>query len=208
VETLEQIKQQAEAAAKDVVQATSKVRLYVLIGILVIAAGVFCYKTFAGKPVESVKAFVPSVPAHGMDNAPLHVVTPSVAVKAIDKQVAAKKMDLPAEVVTDSRKELLSTAYVPPSEGGHTTATVLDTDSEISTTIVREEPRPWYELGGKAAMGAGFGISTKGGEVIAVRARQDLLRLWSVNLSAEGEADICTAGTFEGRAMIWGEYRF
>jgi len=160
----------------------------VFICVLAVGAMLVAWKVFLyDKPVKSGK-YETAAPAKGMAEAPKHDVVLQVPVKALDKKVAAKKMKLPPEVIDDPIKELVSTASMGPSDGGYTTATVIDTSTGEASTIVREEKRPFWGFGGKTSVGAGLDISTRAGQVEVLEVNQDLLRMGSVQLTGRAEA--------------------
>lgn len=164
--------------------------MYSGLGILVLAAVGFVYKTFFyHAPVTGIYSAAP--PAHGMAQAPTHAVK-SAPLQVYDKKKVGKEMKLPPEVMADPR-EVTATATFPPSEGGYTAAAVTDTVTGITEIVQREEERPLFGFGGKTEIGALAGIATKG-EAAIIYARQDILRIGPINL-----------GGIAGAGMIGGE---
>lgn len=159
---------------------------YALVAVGILAALSFSYKLFWPRKAP-VQGFIVAAPAEGMPEAPTESVTVTVPLRTYNKQVAAKKMNLPPEIVADPKKEILTTATVPASEGGYTAATVLDTETGVSQTIIKEIPRPWFALGGQTEVGVRAGIGTNGTAAV-VYARQDVFRVGKVNVAAYGEA--------------------
>lgn len=157
--------------------------MYAGLGILALAGLGFAYKTFFyHAPVTGV--YSSAKPADGMANAPTHT-TPPVKLKAYDKPTALKKMDIPPEVLSDPKRELVATGKVKPSEGGYTIGAVTNTDTGVTEIITKEEPRPLFGWFGKTEVGALAGVTTKGDAAI-IYAKQDLVRVGPVNLGAVG----------------------
>lgn len=166
----------------------------VFICVLAVGAALFAWKLFFyDRPVKSDK-YEAAPAAKGMADTPKHDVVLQAPVKALDKKLAGKKMKLTPEIVEDPLKELVSTASMGPSDGGYTTATVIDTESGEATTVVREEERPFWGFGGKSSVGAGLDISTRAGQVGVIEVNQDLLRMGSVQLTGRAEAKFSQQG--------------
>jgi len=175
------------------------------IGLMVVSAVVFVYRLFASRPAP-VGGYVAALPAHGMSGAPTHSVTLPVPLRVIDKAVAAKKIKLPPEIVSDPKKELVNTTSLKPSAGGYTTATMVDTTTGIADTVWREEKRSLFGFGGGTEIGVRGGLSTKGQQA-AVYARQDVLRVGSIHLAGYGEVNAGTSAP-EAKAMVDVSYRW
>jgi hypothetical protein len=120
-----------------------------------------------------------------------------------DKTVAAKKMKLPPLQPT---QEILTTSTMKPSTGGYTTATVIDTETGVAETIVREEKRPLFGFGGQSEIGIRGGLSTKGQQA-AIYARQDVLRIGGIHLAGYGELNAGMVAP-EAKAMLDISYRW
>jgi hypothetical protein len=111
-----------------------------------------------------------------------------VRVLAYPKAQAIKKLQLSQDVADDSDQQIISSSDLKPSRGGYTTATVLDTRTGEAVTRVTEQPPQMFELGGQTEIGLRYGISTRGGQMGTLYARQDLLRVGLVSISGYGEA--------------------
>jgi hypothetical protein len=157
--------------------------LYIGLGILALAGLGFAYKLFVyKKPVTGI--YTAAKPADGMADAPTHT-TPPVTLQAYDKETAVKKMNIPEIILSDPKLELVGTGRVKPSEGGYTIGAVTHTDTGKTEIITKEEPRPLFGWMGKSEIGALAGVST-GGDTAIIYAKQDVLRIGSVNLAAVG----------------------
>lgn len=172
--------------------------MYALLSILIVSGLLFAYKLFFyHAPVTGIYTTPP--PAKGMPAQPSKSV-PIKSIQAYDKKQAAKKMQLPPEVVGDPAKEVVATGLLKPSEGGYTVAAVTDTSTGITTLTTREEPRPLFVFGGKTEIGTLAGITT-GGEAAIVYARQDIARVGPVHLGAATGAGII-GNKFAGGAFV------
>jgi hypothetical protein len=157
--------------------------LYIGLGILVLAGMGFAYKLFIYKK-PATGNYTAAKPADGMANAPTHT-TPPVKLQAYDKETAGKKMQIPEIILKDPKLELVGTGRVKPSPGGYTIGAVTNIETGKTEIITKEEPRPLFGWMGKSEIGALAGVST-GGDTAIIYAKQDILRIGSVNLAAVG----------------------
>lgn len=175
---------------------------YLAIGLAVVSVAVFAYKLLSPKPA-AVTTYATAPPAKGMANAPTTDVELKVPLVVYDKAVVAKKLKFPP---LPSTQEVLTTSTLKPSEGGYTTATVIDTETGVAETIVREEGRSLFGFGGQSEIGIRGGLST-GGPEGAVYIRQDLLRVGGVYVAGYGE--LTGRGAIpEAKAMLDISYRW
>jgi len=179
--------------------------IYALAAVALFVAGIWLYKAFAPAPVQPA-GYQPAIPAHGMSGAPTSTVTVQKPLIVIDKPTARKKMKLPTAIVDNPSVVITSTASAPASEGGHEIATVLDTTTGITETVIKENPRPWFGFGGKTEIGLRAGLSTRG-EQAALYVRQDILRVGKVYLAGYGEVNGGTTNA-EAKGMIDLSVRF
>jgi hypothetical protein len=100
---------------------------------------------------------------------------------------------------------LLTEVKIPPAPYGGTAVATLDGSGSVEL-VVAPAPRPFFELGGEWALGAG--PSWHNGELGAkLRLARDLARVGPVHLRAEGSLDI-VGGETELEAVLLGEVRF
>lgn len=177
-------------------------KLAVLAGVLLLAGGYLLWCWYAPAPAVTTAGFVPGQPAHEVAKVPTVPVKVDVPLQVVPKPVASGKLKLPPAVAGDAGKQVVSTAEVPPTRGGATTVTVLDTRTGAFDTLVREKARPLFGFERGTEIGARYGVSTDGGQQAAVYVRRDLLRVGSVYLAGYGEAKFDTLGDSEARAMI------
>lgn len=171
----------------------------VILALLAIAGAGFAYKLFFHR-APATGIYSAAAPASGMSGAPTHTTVP-VPLKAYDKKQAGKLMAIPDVVLADPKLEITGTARLKPSPGGYTAAAVTNTTTGETTIITKEEKRPFFGFLGQTEIGARGGIST-GGQQGAIYARQDLLRLGSVNLAGYAEANASAIRSPEAKAML------
>ena len=184
-----------------------------------IAVGAFLSVCMAAMMIFAYKLLRPSVkPVAGPQIAPeasKAIDVPKIVIdgpkklQVYDKGKLAKKIALPPELKDSPHEQPTATADIKPSAYGGTAVSFTNMSTGKSVISYQAKPRPWFEFGGQTAIGGGIGISSKGGQVGALRVRQDVLRLWGAQLSAEGEANYHpVTRESEARAMVWGEHRF
>lgn len=172
------------------------------LALAVLLAGSYLLWTwYAPAPAISQAGYMQAAPAHAVASAGTVPVKVD-AVQVIPKQVAAKKLKLPVEIAEDEGKQVVATAEIPPTKGGATAVTVLDTRTGHSETLIKETPRSLVSFERGTEVGARYGVTTDGGTSLAVYARRDLLRVGSVYLAGYAEASIAGDGDSEAKAMI------
>ena len=179
----QRVKQEVEQVKARMVQlfpdSGQRNRMYVLLGILIVAGLMFTYKVFFYHgPVTGVYTTPP--PAKGMPSKPSKKVA-LASIQVYDKKQAAEEMHLPPEIINDPVKEVVATALLKPTEGGYTVAAITDTSTGVTELTTREEPRPLFAFGGKSEVGALVGVTT-GGEAALIYARQDIGRVGPIHL--------------------------
>lgn len=198
---LQQIKQRVEAIPWE------KIATVLFLAVCVAACIIVAYKII--RPAQNPST-APEIAPEALKAAdvPKSMVNGPKRLEVYDKRQLDKKVPLPVEVRDNSNIQATTTADIKPSPYGGTAVAYTNISTGKSGISYQAKPRPWYELGGQTAIGAGIGISTYGGQAGAVRIRQDVLRLWSATVSAEAEARMNTIGPAEARAMVWAEHRF
>ena len=182
--------------------------------LLVLAAFVFvcCWVGWLwyGKPdrlPEKIYQAAPAAPAvAGVPTVP-HPAPP--VIKVIPKAIAAKKLDLPADVATNDNKQVISTADIAAAPNGATTVTVMDTTTGESTTLVKANPKPLFAFLRTGAVGARYGIASTGDQQAALFVRQDIVRIADIHLAVTVEArTVPTKGTSEAFGAAEISYRW
>jgi hypothetical protein len=155
------------------------------------------WRWFAVEPPLTRAGFLEARPATA---APRQDV-PIRSIRALNKPLVAKKLDLPAAVADDPSQLVLAAVTVPASKGGATAVAILDTATGETRTLVREKPRPLlgFEKGGAA--GIRYGVSNDGPTAVLF-VRQDVARVGNVYLSGYAEAGR------DARAMVELSYRW
>lgn len=174
-------------------ESDKRIRLYILLAVAAIA-GLFLFLQ-PGKKTAPAPGYQATTPA---TNLPKYEIKSKI--KVYPKEMAKKKLKIPDEMTPDGT-EIIASAEIPPSEGGHTAVTVLDIATGDAAIKISEKARPWFALGGQTEVGAGFGIGTKG-EQLAAYIRQDVLRIGKIHLIAQGDAVMKASGEAEARGMI------
>lgn len=179
-----------------------RIRMYVLIGVLVLAGLALLLPRYSKPPA-----------VNQWNNAPessrvAGVVKSDVKakVKAYNKKEASGKLGMPTGTVAGS-KEIITTGEVKPSQGGATVATLLDRNTGESRQVVEYHPRPLLALGGELAIGVRAGLTTRGEEA-QIYIRKDLLRVGPVYLAGYGEASATATAQIAAKAMIDVSMRF
>lgn len=105
----------------------------------------------------------------------------------IDKTVIVEKLALPAAVASDPVKQVIANADLPPSEGGISTVTVLDTRTGESTIIAKEKPLPFLAFLNSGEVGVRYGVTTAAGQQGWLHGRWEFLRVGAIRLYTGGE---------------------
>lgn len=183
-----------------------KIAVWIIVVVGATGGAIAAYKLLhpAAKPVTGPQI---ASPAPQAANVPQVVMPGPRVITVYVKQKLAEKVPLPPEVANNQQIQATATAAIIPSPYGGTAVAYTNMTTGVSGISYQAKSRPWYEFGGQTAIGAGAGLSSMGGQAGAIRVRQDVLRLWSANLAAEGEAIMRNTGQAEARAMVWVEYR-
>lgn len=172
-------------------------RHVLLVGLILAAACYFLWTWYRPGPVIStsdyVTAHAPSSTASLAKN-----LLPVAAVQVLPKAPAIKKLKLPAEVANDPSSQILDAVTIPPTRGGATAVTILDTETGATRTLIKEIPRPFLAFEAGTEVGARYGLTTDGAQQTAIYARRDLLRVGNAYVGLYGEA----TSRPEARAML------
>lgn len=170
---------------------------------LVLAAGVYFLWQWYRPPAPITTAgYLPAATEPVVAKLPKEDVAIE-KVRVIPKTQAVKRLDLPSETV-GKQEEILAAVTIPPTKGGATAVTLIDTDTGEARTIVREKPRPLLSLESGTEIGLRYGLSTQHGQMGAIYARRDLARMGDVYLSLYGEVSTRP----EARGMVEISYRW
>jgi hypothetical protein len=121
----------------------------------------------------------------------------------IEKQVIVEKLKLPESVANDESKVITGNADIPPSEGGTSVVSVLNTQTGETSIIAKEKPLSLFGFPSDVEAGIRYGLTTHGQEG-DIFARWQFLRVGKVKLGAYSE--ITTRP--EAKAMLETSFKF
>lgn len=121
----------------------------------------------------------------------------------IEKQVIVKKLKLPESVASNPDTVITGNADVPPSEGGTSIVSVLNTQTGETTIIAKEKPLSLFGFPSNAEAGVRYGLTTSGQEG-DIYGRWQFLRIGKVFVGTYGE--ITTRP--EAKAMMEASFKF
>lgn len=125
------------------------------------------------------------------------------SVKAIPKD-AIKKVELPESVEKDKNKVVTAVVDVPKSEAGHTVASILDTNTGISSILIKPNKPPFFSLLSENRLGIRYGITSKGATEGELYYSRGLARIADAHIGTYGS--ISSKG--EAKVMLQVEYRW
>jgi len=100
--------------------------------------------------------------------------------------------------------QVTATAQLPESKNGYQVVTVINTETGVTTPVVKEQESPWFQFRNDAALGIRYGINQQLQYVGTTYGRWDFLRIKDVYVSANG-----TLSTGGDAALQFGaEYRW
>lgn len=114
-----------------------------------------------------------------------------------------KKLGLPAPVVEDATKKVMTTGRLEAEERDYNLSSVLDTETGGSQIYVEPLPPPWIGPGRRGAVGVAYGLKN-GHAAGQLYAQHDLLQVKALHAGARGTVD--TDGDYFAGGYI--EYRF
>lgn len=139
---------------------------------------------------------VPAVPApsyHEAAPAPQLAKTPTEAIKppqvVVYAQAAKKKLDLPAGVQADQHAHVIAASRLPADDHAQTVTTVIDDQTGLSQTLVREEPLPWLAAEQRGYARLGYGIKTGSGRVTRLAVGENLIQVKALHFGVDGTLD-------------------
>ncbi|MEN6540841.1 MAG: hypothetical protein ABFC67_14635 [Mizugakiibacter sp.] len=136
------------------------------------------------KPAVGVSApLPPAKEAKGEAKVPLQIRTVYVY-----RDRVKRKLDLPAPVMADPNKQVITTGKLDAEERPYTMTAVLDTQTGESQIYARPDPLPWLAPGKRGAVGIAYGVSDKGPDA-RLYGYRDLLQVKALHAGARGDLD-------------------
>lgn len=164
-------------------------------GIILAAAGLYYLSPWDTSPVgKSVPAQV-SREAAGAATHP--ILVPQIEILP---ETIKPKLSLPPAIVSDRKKQVISTARVGVDDRAHTVTTVIDTVTGQAQAFDRAEPLPWIEVSHRREFVAGIGKSWQGETALNLAASQEWLRVKAVRISTQEQAIVMPSQTL---AFVW-----
>lgn len=191
----------------DKIKAMPRNRLYSLAAVAVFMVVYLLWCRFSPKP-RTVLTFQPAHTSASIVNLEKVPVVGPKQIWVFDKKKAGAKLDIPAEEAVNDSEQIVSAVDTKPGPkaDGSRVVTFINSSTGQSHSVVQDIPRSFISFERGNELGAGYGIG-RGGTVAAVRYRRDLLRVGSVYVTGELEANQTPTKT-EGKAMGWAVYRW
>ena len=155
---------------------------------------------YAGK-VEIAKV-APEVAKLPMIDAPVK----SVKIYA-GGAVIKKKLSLPAQVVDNSKQQVIASSKVDASSNPHTVTTVINTDTGASETFTRTDPKPWLAYESRGAIGVYAGMKNSE-QAIRIQAKYDVIQVKAFHAGIIGSIDRTNSGKTDSFIGAGAEFRF
>jgi len=106
-----------------------------------------------------------------------------------NSQKIKAKEKLPKVVVNDNNAQVISAISIPKEDKApKTVTTVLNTDTGITTSYIKDEPLPWLSLNRHGDVGLYTGIKDGTG-VIRLQANQGIVDIKDIHIKATGSID-------------------
>lgn len=190
-------------------EAGRRLRLYCLLAVLAVVLLFWLWPRSSSRSTS--QTWQPTAQAPAVAKLPtIDIPIQTKTIKALPKRQALKALAMPEETplgdgttMASDTKQITATADLKPSRGGYTQAAVIDTVTGQTQIVTKEKPLPWFRLGGTTELGVGLGISTKGGEIGAVRIRQDLANVKQITVLAEGQITAGATRAPDATGMVW-----
>ena len=99
-----------------------------------------------------------------------------------------QKVKLPEAVIENKNAHVLTAITIDKDEFNKTITTVLDTDTGITTSYVKNEPLPWLSLNLHGDVGLYGGIKN-GTTAIRLQANQGIIDIKDIHIKATGSID-------------------
>lgn len=133
---------------------------------------------------------------------------PIIDVKVKRGTVRVKKSaDVTLKIPLNPNEGVISAASIASNDHPVTVATVIDTDTGISRTVVREEPLPWFVISHKGEIGMYYGLKN-GAPGIMLQARQEIVQVKAIRIEAIGQVTQSPVGGIDNYVGIGLTYRW
>ncbi len=192
----------------DAITSIPKKKLYWLGAIVVFVLVYLLWCRFSAKP-QQVRDFQPAHTAAPVINMEKVPVAGPKQVFVFDKFKAGKKLDIPEAEAGNRSEQILDAVDVKPGPkaSGSRVVTFINASTGQAHSVVKNIPQSWISFERGNELGAGYGIG-RDGIVYAARYRRDILRVGSVYLLGEIEANQTSQRGAEAKAMGWAVYRW
>lgn len=157
------------------------------------------------KPDVVPGAVIQALPARQLADMPQVAIPIKKVIVYRDTEKATQELGIPKA----APQEKMQTAVdIPKLKYGGTAATFLNTSTGQSRTTIKANETPWFAFRNDLAIGAGAGVGTEG-KTLAWRIRYDVAQMKNITVSPEFEGNYTEdrKEPFEGRAMLWLEWR-
>lgn len=122
----------------------------------------------------------------------------------IEKIVIVEKLKLPRTIADNPDIVITGNADLPPSVGGTSVVSTLNTATGVTEIIAKQKPLPLFGFPSDVELGARYGVSTTEIQAGNIYARWQFLRVGKVHVGAYGEL-----GTRpEAKAMVDVSFKF
>jgi hypothetical protein len=129
---------------------------------------------------------------------------PVEKIVVIEKEAAAKKLDLPEDIKNDPAKQITASGVVAPYEGKTNVLAVIDTGSGISSIVAKQVPLPFFDFENKKEIGIRYGVSFDNNLEGDLYGRWDFFRIANAHIGVYGEVNT----TGDAKAMIQAAYKW
>lgn len=139
---------------------------------------------------------VPTPPTPGYHVAPLApqlAHTPLVPINPPRVMAYApavkKRLGLPPEVQANQHAHVISASKLPADDHPVTVTTLLDDQTGMETTLVRQEPLPWLAAEERGYLSVGGGFKSGEGRVARLAIGEDLIQVKALHFGIDGTMD-------------------
>lgn len=152
---------------------------------VVIVAAFAVYIVFFN-PRQDPTPSTPGATAPQLHDTPHTDITPDKV--KVYEPAAKKKLDLSTDIVDDPNKYVLGSTRLPNDTHDHTVTTVIDAKTGESTTVVREEPYPWFAQTQRGYVQFGSGLTSRG-VIWRTAVSQDMLQIKAIYFGVDATMD-------------------
>jgi len=176
--------------------------IVVLVALLILSSIVAWYRG-QSKPTGSKIEYV-KVPQIREVTKIKRVEIPVEKVVVLEKEAAAKKLDLPPEIRDDPDRQIAATAIIAPYEGRTNVLAVLDVASGGMSIMAKQVALPLIDFENRKEIGLRYGSSMKHSLEGDLYGHWDFFRIARAHLGVYGE--INTNG--DAKAMVQAAYKW